>query len=201
MGRPLGASVEEDMKLFDTRLKQLKLEYDMYFLGNRPTEPRMLRNEVQRIVVYWSNQPIRNTALRFRFNSLCARLFALRRHWDATVRKIEEGTYERVRFRDQQRGASAAASPGSGSRDGTAPSGGRTDAGSEPDLYQELREARRRCGQDIEALSREKFDSLLRRQERSLREQYGAQKVRFKVAVENGRAKLKARPVKDGGGG
>lgn len=198
MGRPLGASVEEDLKLFDTKLKQLKLEYDMYFLGNRPTEPRMLRNEVQRIVVYWSNQPIRNTALRFRFNALCARLFAMRRHWDATVRKIEEGTYERVRFRDQHRSAGAAPSSGSGT--GAQPSGGRTEAGSEPDLYQELREARRRCGQDVEGLSREKFQSLLRRQESSLRKQYGARKVRFKVAVENGRAKLKARPLKDGGG-
>lgn len=192
MGRPIGASIEEDLKLFDAKLKQLKLDYDMYFLGSRPTEPRMLRNEVQKIVAYWSNQAIQNTALRFRFNGLCARLFSLRRHWDATIRQIEEGTYERLRFRDQQRGSSAGAT-GSAKE---APA--RDPADSEADLYGRLREARRRCGQDVESLSREKFDLLLRRQEKSLRERFGAREVRFRVAVENGRAKLKATPVKDG---
>ena len=74
--------------------KQAKFEYEQYFLGHRPREPLMTRGEVQKIIAYWSNLPIRNTKHRFRFNTLCARFFTFRRQWNEINRRIEEGTYE-----------------------------------------------------------------------------------------------------------
>ena len=88
----LGVDTADDLELLDIRLKQLKLEYEQYFLGTRKYPPRLLVNEVQRIVGFYANFSIRNTGLRFRFNSLRARHSAFKRHWESTLRKIEAGT-------------------------------------------------------------------------------------------------------------
>ncbi len=93
MARPLGHSIEADLQLLEAKLKLLKREYEQYFMGNRPREPLTSRAEVQKSVAYWSNLSIKNTASRFRFNTICARFFTFRRQWDETCRKIENGTY------------------------------------------------------------------------------------------------------------
>jgi hypothetical protein len=95
----IGVDVVEDLQLLDVKLKQLRNEYEQYFLGSRRREPMLLRGEVQKIIVYYANVPIRNTANRFKFNNLRARYFALRRYWDRVLREIEEGRYERHLFR------------------------------------------------------------------------------------------------------
>src|SRR5215510_10778639 len=89
----LGVSTPDDLDMLDIRLKQLKLEYEFYFLGTRKYPPRLLMNEVQRVVGFYANYSIRNTGQRFRFNSLRARYSSYKRHWEATLRKIEAGTY------------------------------------------------------------------------------------------------------------
>ena len=94
----LGTDIEEDLILLDARLKQLRMEYEQYFLGSRKREPQLLRGEVQKIITYYANVPIRNTGHRFKFNNLRSRFFSFRRHWDDTQRKIEDGTYEQHRF-------------------------------------------------------------------------------------------------------
>ena len=97
MGK-FGADVAEDLQLLDVKLKMLKNEYEQYFLGSRRREPFLLRGEVQKMVSYYANVPIRNTGYRFHFNNLRARFFAFRRHWDRILREIEEGRYERQIF-------------------------------------------------------------------------------------------------------
>ena len=91
--------VAEDMIVLDNKIKQLKFEYDQYFIGSRPREPVLTRGEVNKLVTRYSNVGIQNTAMRFKFNTLCSRLFAMRRQWDETLRKIEAGTYERHVFK------------------------------------------------------------------------------------------------------
>lgn len=183
MARPLGASLEDDLRLLEVRLKQAKFEYEQYFLGHRPREPVMTKSDVQKIVAYWSNQPIRNTADRFRFNNLCARFFSFRRRWDDVCRQIEDGTYEphlrRLARRSPERPERAAAS-------------GATDA----DLFSAYREARQACGQPLEGLDRVQMDALLAKQRSAICAKYGCDEVKFRVVVEAGRAKLKASPVR-----
>ncbi len=56
-------------------------------------------------------------------------------------------------------------------------------------------EARAACGQNAE-VPREKLAQLLQKQEAALREKFGCQGVRFRVVVEDGRARLKAAPIR-----
>ena len=186
MSAPFGQSIDEDMKLLDVRLKQLKIEYEQYFLGNRPSEPQHRRAEVQKIVTFWSGQPIQNTAMRFRFNTICARFFSMRRQWGDTIRKIESGTYERHVFKADLHDRERSQGRTRGGR-------GEPDAPSATsDVFQQLVDARLACGQDVKGMTRDKVTQLLRKQEEQIRQQHGVGKVQFRVVVEQGKAKLKA---------
>lgn len=185
----LGANVEEDLQLLEIRTKQAQQEYERYFLGSRKREPQRARHACQKIIQYYTNVPIRNTALRFKFNSLRSRFFAYRRKWDLTLRKIEEGRYERDLFKAKLRGSERGGAGEAAERRGE-PAEGRGD-----ELYRSYLEARQACGQGAEGLSRERLERILERQERRIRDEYGCEKVRFRVVVEDGKAKLKAQPL------
>jgi hypothetical protein len=47
----------------------------------------------------------------------------------------------------------------------------------------------------VEGLTRPKLEALLRKQEQELRAKLGCAGVAFRVTVEDGQARLKARPV------
>ncbi len=189
----LGADTEADLQLLDVKLKQLRMEYEQYFLGARKREPTLLRGEVNKVVAYYANAPLRNTAQRFLFNNLRARFFTFKRHWDDTCRKIEDGSYERHLFKadlhDRDRGKAKAPAA---QRGAPAAAKGEGDA-----LFSEYLEARSSTGQGSAGLTPDKFTALLRQQEEAIRAKFGAAKVRFRVAIEDGRAKLKATPVKE----
>ena len=108
--------LEEDFKILENKLLQLKVDYDQYFLGSRPREPVMLRGEVQKLIAMYSNQAIQNTALRFKFGSICSRYQAYKRQWTEVLRQIEAGTYSRHRFKAElhERERRAEAKPGRG---------------------------------------------------------------------------------------
>jgi hypothetical protein len=188
----LGTDIEEDLILLDARLKQLRLEYEQYFLGSRKREPHLVRGEVQKIITYYANVPIRNTGHRFKFNNLRARYSSFKRHWDETVRKIEDGTYEKHRFqadlhererKARSKGASRTAAPAE------------KPAAELDRLYSAWLEARSATGQPTAGLTREKLAAQLEQQTASIRERFGVGEVKFRVVVEDGKAKLKATPV------
>jgi len=172
---------EEELEVLSRKLMSLKLAYEQYFLGARPREPGMLAEEVRKMVVVFSNQPIMNTAMRFKFNSIVSRYQAFKRQWTDTLRKIEEGSYSRHQFK-----AKIHERPAPLAEPAHRPAQHRQE------IYEALVEARRACGQDVKNLTPAKLNEILDRQERELSARYGDSQVRFKVVVENGRAKLTA---------
>lgn len=180
-------SQEEELKILEVRLNQLKLDYDKYFLGTRPTEPVMPRAEVQKTIIRFSNTRITNTALRFKFNSLNGRYQAFKRQWDATLRQIEAGTYKRHVFkadlRDRERGVAPDAKNTRGSAGG---------GGQDSDIFETYRDAMMATGQDASGLTRAKLQKAISKQESALKKKFGCEKVDFKVVVQGGKVRLKA---------
>ena len=189
-------AIDEELRMLDFKLAQLKRDYDQYFLGNRPREPVQLRGEVNKSVIELTNTAIKNTASRFKFSSICSRYQAFRRQWDETLRKIEAGTYERHRFKAKLHDQEAAAeTPAAGAPPPAVATAGAPAAGS--DLYEAYVEARRSCGESVKGLTRAKLDAILAQQRTTLRAKYGESAVfRFKVQIENGKTRLKASRVK-----
>lgn len=186
------ATPEEELKLLEIRLNQLKLDYEKYFLGTRPTEPAMQRAEVQKIVTRWSNMRITRTALRFKFNSLNGRFQAFKRRWDDILRQIEAGTYQRHVFkanlRDRERGIGSASNGQGPGRQAGGSSGGQ----GRDDLFETYRDAILATGQNASGLTPEKLQAAVARQEAALKEKLGCDRVDFKVVVQDGKVKLKA---------
>jgi len=181
------ASQEEDLKILEIRLNQLKLDYDKYFLGTRPTEPAMPRAEVQKTVIRFSNTRITNTALRFKFNSINGRYQAFKRQWDAVLRQIEAGTYKRHVFRADLRDREREVAPG-----GASPRAKACGDGQDSDIFETYRDAMLATGQDASGLTRAKLQSAITKQEAALKKKFGCERVDFKVVVKDGRVRLKA---------
>ncbi len=194
-------AVEDDLQILDAKIKQLRLDYEQYFLGARPREPVVLRGEVQKLITYYSNVPIQNTGLRFKFSSLCARYLTLRRQWDVCLRKIEDGTYERHVFKaDLHARKSAQPIEQPTPRTTAAPRGNRASdplaaSGVGDDVYGAYVDACRSVGQELGGVTRERLERVMTQQRETLRKQLGCSDVQFRVVVERGKAKLKASPV------
>jgi len=185
-------AIDEELRMLEFKLAQLKRDYDQYFLGNRPREPAQLRGEINKTVIELTNTAIKNTASRFKFTSICSRYQAFRRQWDETLRKIEAGTYERHRFKAKLHKQEADAAPAA------APAG--PAHGAEGDLYDAYVEARRTCGESVKGLTREKLDGILAQQRDALRAKFGhSAEFRFRVQIEGGKARLKASRIKAAG--
>jgi hypothetical protein len=178
---------DEDLRALDLKLKQLKLDYDRYFLGTRPREPVVLRAEVDKLIAVYSNQAITNSALRFRFSSLCSRYQASKRQWTEVLRQIEQGTYARHRFKADLHQRERAVAP-------PAPAAEPEAAAASPlaALFEEYRAAREACGQEHRSLTPQALERVIEQQRQALRERFGDVEFRFRVAIEDGRAKVKA---------
>jgi hypothetical protein len=178
---------EEELRVLDHKLKQLKLDYDRYFLGTRPREPVVLRADVDKLIAIYSNQAITNSGLRFRFSSICSRYQALKRQWCEVLRQIEQGTYARHRFKAalhaRQRAPAAAQVP-------AAPA--TPTASQATDLFEAYRAARESCGQETRSVTPAALERVLSEQREALRARHGDAEFRFRVVVEDGRAKIKA---------
>ena len=182
------ADLDDVIEELDRKIGMLKREYDQYFLGTRPREPVLLKGEVYKKVAFLSQQPIQNTALRFRFGTICSRYQSMRRQWEEILRKIEAGTYERHRFKadlhEREREDDAHEQP---------LHAGASAAPAADDLFEAYVEARRACGQSVKGLTRERLEKVLDKQREGLRQRFGdAARFRFRVVVEDGQVRLKA---------
>lgn len=176
------STLEEELQLLEHKLKQLKLDYEQYFLGSRPREPRQLRDEIHKQVQRTLATPIRNTALRFRFNSANARFQAFKRQWDNVLRQIECGTYERHVFKANLRDRAVVPTPR------FRPTQPTRDIDT---LFDDYRSAAARCGQDVSRITPDALRRAVEKQGAAARQQLGCPRVAFRIAVEAGRVKIK----------
>lgn len=89
----------------EKRLDRLKALYEQYFQGIEKLEPSIPRKEIDRRIQTLRKHPPRQTALRFRFQSLIQRYTTYQTYWTRIARRIEEGTYHRDVRRAKQRRA------------------------------------------------------------------------------------------------
>ncbi len=191
--RSQAEDLEEDLNELENNLKRLRVEYEQYFMGNMRRPPSVLLGKVQKVILRFSNSPPLNTRYKFRFNQLNARFQMFRQHWGRTMREIENGTYKRHRFkadlRDRERNAPGAPTEESAASERRA----KARKGDPMDqLADALNAARRKTGEHATPVDRAKLSDSIRKQTAILREQYADAKIRFKVVIEDNKAKVKA---------
>jgi hypothetical protein len=227
-----------------TKIERVKQLYEQYFMGIEKIEPQVPRKEVARAMLALQQQQIRNTGLRFRFNTMLQKWNIYITYWNRTLREIDAGTYlkhvakarraaeragkelpeeiTRKPGRTPSRGElpaltarppsllpSGAPAPPPASRPAAPPPLPSAVAappvrkpaavpgmneGELRALHQKYVDARRTTGEAT--VSYEMLVNSLARQAPKLLEQPGVRGVRFDVAVQNGKAVLKAIPQK-----
>ncbi|MCE7891714.1 MAG: hypothetical protein DYH12_18790 [Sorangiineae bacterium PRO1] len=63
-------------------------------------------------------------------------------------------------------------------------------------VYQDFVALKQQCGENIEGFTYEKFEQTLKKNRDALVQRHGAAKVKFSVYVKDGKAALKASPIK-----
>ncbi len=64
-------------------------------------------------------------------------------------------------------------------------------------VYDDFIKTKKQCSEPIEGLTFEKFSQTLKKNRDALIQRHGCKRVKFSVYVKEGRASLKATPVKD----
>lgn len=184
--------IDRDLRRLEAELKQLEVEYNMFFAGRLPKPPWETRSRVEALVKQYDRAFIQNYGDRFRFQTLQSKFMTFADLWDRGLRAREEGR----------------AGPFSQKRPDQPAEPKRSDdkilhvaAFRDPvremdklhDLYNSLVEARRAVGE--EAVPFHKFAELVKNQVKKLQSS-GTPEVAFRVAVKDGKVNFTARALK-----
>lgn len=89
------SELDQELTELDDRIDRVRALYEQYFLGLEKLEPQVPRKEIDRRIWTLRREQIRNTAQRFRFNTIIQRYNSLQQYWGRVTREIENGTYRR----------------------------------------------------------------------------------------------------------
>jgi hypothetical protein len=187
--------LDRELRVLEGELRQLEIEYNMYFAGRLPRPPSDTRTRVTGLVRRLDRLHISNYADRFRFSTLQSRFQTFIDLWDRGLRAREEG---RPGPFSQRPAASAPAAQKEKALDDRII---HVAAFDDPlremdklrDLYDRLADARREVGED--AVPFHKFADLVKNQVQRFK-QRGSPEVAFRVAVKDGKVSFTARGLK-----
>lgn len=182
--------VAEDIAKLELDLRELVIKYEQYFFGIEKREPLRLLETVERAVRRYQNVSIPNTSQRFKYDSLVSTLSVHKQKWARTNRLIEEGKFQRDRFRMSLHQAER-------SEQAVKPRAAAANKTLDPQIesvYQQYVNARLACNLPVENVTLEKVAEAIQRQKPALMQKYGCRDVDFVVVIEGGKPSLKARP-------
>jgi hypothetical protein len=175
---------DELLSKLDFDIKRFRIDYERFFSGNLPIPPDQLRIKIQDQIKLLRTERIKAVAQRFRLNGLEAKFNALNVLFNRRLRDFELGT-----------GANRPTPETTGSE--FDPSlGVVVDEKPSSEAVRALYE-----GEGLYAKSKrdkktdfDSFQIYLKKQATQIREKTGCSQVRFRVASEDGKLKLKAKP-------
>jgi len=179
---------DEDLTNLDEWIRRLKIEYHIFFTGNRKKPPDDLKMRVERLVKKLSESPDLSFSERFRFNTLITRFYVYRDLWRRTLLTKEMG-----------------AEPKEEATPKTSPQGAKppvetvrisiSDPKSEEEKVRLLYDALLRIKGTESGetpISYAQFAKYIATQTHGIREKYGCSAVAFTIALEEDAIRFKA---------
>ena len=178
--------IERELDDLDMALTLLKRDYEIYFSGGAKLPPYEAHRKVENRIRKYSGISSLSYAQRFRFNNITARFHSYVDLWAKQMRNKEEG-------RTPSGGViQIAENPKKERRKSSVDA----EATHFQKLFNDYLKSKEKTGEKATALSFDKFSEQLTRQRQAILERYKCSDVEFYVAVEQGKTKLKAKPVK-----
>ena len=184
--------VTEDIALFEQSVSELIIKYEQYFIGIEKREPIKLLNDVESLGRKYLNVQIVNTMLKFKYNATLARLNSYKQYWNRINHLIEEGKYSRDRFKmELHQKNKSGAQPG---KEEQLKSCEKSLAHEVETIYHKFIEARKACHLPVSNISHEMIAAAIEKQKPVIITRFKCKAVEFKVVIEEGIPKIKARP-------
>lgn len=178
--------IERELDDLEMALTLLKRDYEIYFSGGAKLPPHEAHRRVEARIRKYSGITSLNYAQRFRYNNITARFHSYVDLWAKQLRYKEEG-------RTPSGGVIQAVDKTKRERQKTSVD---AEANHFQKLFNDYLKCREQTGEKGTAVSFEKFSEQLTKQREVIMEKLHCKDVDFYVAVEQGKTKLKARPVK-----
>ena len=184
--------VAEEIALFEQRLNELIISYEQYFIGIEKREPIKLLTEVERLGRKYLSVPIVNTMMKFKYNAIMARFNSYKQYWNRINNLIDEGKYSRDRFRmELHRKNRDSAQPVKDEQ--VLPGEKSTDIEIDT-IYEKFIEARKACHLPVGSITHDMIAAAIEKQKPLIISKFKCSTVEFKVVIEEGMPKIKARP-------
>ncbi len=203
--------IQGQLDEIEQKMAYLKIQYEKYFGGVDRIEPMKDRDDLRRKIRDIQDQPIQNATQRFRFQQLKARMQSFELYWTRNLNMIERGVHPKMRFRADLREPKQAA-PGQEalpeaavepliSREQEEVLRRRMEIQEKEEralkmVFDKYMEARAKCGQSTD-IAFDTVRTILKQQVRQIKSQFSVESVRFRISIEEGKAKVKAVPVTD----
>ena len=179
--------IEADINRLESKLKQLKVQYDMFFVGALSHEPLHLRSEVEKLIRHHTHTGMRNYAHRFHFNALVSRFNSLSELWAKTMRTMEEGDRRQPALADR-------AQPREKLIARARVIDGELENEALRRLYDRYVSARQELGESKRQVSYQKFVRGISAQTENLRKESGCAEIELRVVLKDQKVQVKARP-------
>lgn len=183
---------DEDLSDLDEWIRRLKVEYDIFFNGNRKKAPDELRMRVEKLVKRLAEAGNMTFSQRFRYTTLISRFYVYRDLWRRTQQGRESG---------EGSGdiSSTQTSPFNVRRE-RLPEGvhisisdPKTEAEKVRRLYDELLRMRGEHAKDSPGISYQQFADYIASQTQGIRKKYQCASVVFRIALEEKAVKFTAK--------
>jgi hypothetical protein len=200
-------TIDEELAQLERDIRQLKIEYDMYFGGGRKRPPTEIEWRIELIVKRYAERSGElKYGQRFRYNNLSQSYAKYKDVFRKRLQQREEGKIQR------HFGAAAKAIEAERAKlqlttvtaSGSSEAAGDAKAFhmicSEPEketekvdqLYEAFRQAKQQAGEETAKLTKAGFSEFVRKKTKDLQETKNCRDVEYVVEVIDGQVKLKA---------
>ena len=197
------ATIDEELGQLERDIRQLKIEYDMYFGGGRKRPPTEIEWRIESIVKRYSE---RGGELkynqRFRFSNLSQTYAKYKEVFRKRLAQREEGKIERhfgaaAKAIEAERARMQAADENSAAKEASRVfrvvcSAPENETEKVEKLYEAFVNAKQEAGEDMGKMTRSAFNEFVRKKTKDLQTQKHCREVEYVVETVEGQVKLKA---------
>ncbi len=200
--------IDDGLDKIEVGIRQLKVQYEMFFSGHLPRQPFEARKDIERIIDTLRRTPFQRFADRFRFNTLTSKYQTMCELWGKMLRAREEGRLRpglpapgglrRTGFNPPASSAAAAAG-----QDGPPPDSFiLADPRKEERLcrmfYDRFLQASKETSSGGRTIPFEKFRAQIEEKTATVRRKAGCEAVTYDIEVRADKVVVKARPISGG---
>lgn len=185
------ANLDEELKNMEEAIRRLKIEYHVFFNGNRKKPPEDIRLRLDRQAKQLSDRGDMTAAQRFRYTTLLTRYYSYRSLWRRMLQEKEKGKEPK----SEQATLSANQSPGAGQsteRFRISITDPKAEEEKVRSLYDELTRLKQEENSEESPVPFPQFVKYIAAQTHDIRNKYGCVSVAYIITMEEGAIRFTA---------